>query len=68
MAAKTSSRFQVFFSYDPQDREAAQELSTLLQKEGFEVWDPDRRIYMGVNWAREIGKAADLQENLRCVS
>lgn len=50
---------QVFVSYAASDREIASGLAKHLEKEGFEVWVADARLYPGENWSSAIGQALE---------
>ncbi len=55
----STKTMQVFFSYAPADRELAAQLAKRLEKDGYEVWLADNRLYPGDNWSLEIGKALE---------
>lgn len=50
---------QVFLSYASPDRQLAAELAKRLDKEGYEVWFADDRLFPGDNWSLAIGKALE---------
>ena len=51
------SRFDVFFSYNLQDRTTVRELASALQKRGLKVWLDEEQILAGMGWAidTEVG-------------
>jgi hypothetical protein len=50
---------RVFISYDQKDKESAKELSDRLVEAGFAVWDAEREILPGDNWALKVGEALE---------
>lgn len=52
---------KVFISHAHSDAALAARISNALAKSGFEVWDSDRDLLPGDNWAREVARA--LQES-----
>ena len=52
---------KVFISHAPEDEPLAKRVAAVLKESGFEVWDPDREIMPGDNWAEKVAQA--LQES-----
>jgi TIR domain len=50
---------KVFLSYSRADEKAAREISASLQNAGFKVWDPEREILPGSNFAAPLQQALD---------
>jgi hypothetical protein len=50
---------KVFLSHSHRDEKIARVIRAELDKDGFEVWDPDTNLSPGDNWALEIGKALE---------
>jgi TIR domain len=50
---------KVFLSYAKSDRDEAQKIGHQLRQAGFEVWDPDREILPGSDWAADLKIALD---------
>jgi len=50
---------QVFMSYSAADRELAEGLAKYLERDGFDVWYADARLFPGDNWSLAIGKALE---------
>lgn len=50
---------KVFISHSHTDAPLAARVSAALEKSGLEVWDPDREILPGDNWAGEVGRALE---------
>lgn len=50
---------KVYLSYDRADLKAAREISASLQLAGFDVWDPEREILPGSNFAASLQHALD---------
>lgn len=50
---------QVFLSYSAAERELAEGLARYLEREGFDVWYADARLFPGDNWSLAIGKALE---------
>ena len=48
---------KVFLSYADRDEQFAKDLATRLSDVGHDVWYPANRIFLGDNWALEVGKA-----------
>lgn len=53
---------KVFISHSHSDALLAARLSKALEGSGLEVWDPDRELFPGDNWAREISRALEESE------
>lgn len=47
---------KIFFSYAPQDQQFAQILAKKLEAEGHRVWDPERDLISGSDWASTLMK------------
>jgi hypothetical protein len=52
----------VFLSYSKPDEPWARQIASGLEKAGFEVWDANRRVLPGGNWALEIAEALKRSE------
>jgi hypothetical protein len=50
---------KVYLSYGRADLKPAREISASLQSAGFEVWDPEREILPGSNFAASLQRALD---------
>jgi hypothetical protein len=50
---------KVFLSYARSDRDPAQKIGHRLREAGFEVWDPDKEILPGADWAADLKVALD---------
>jgi len=50
-------RMKVFLSLSHDDRKAVEELIAQMSAAGLQVWDADREIQPGENWALEVGRA-----------
>jgi hypothetical protein len=55
---------QIYISHSPQDRDVAKTLAAQLEHAGFSVWDEDRAIFPGDNWAKKVGEALESSEVL----
>lgn len=53
---------KVFISHSHTDAELAARISNALEKRGFDVWDTDRDLLPGDNWAAEIARALEESE------
>ena len=50
---------KVFMSHSDSDAVLAARVSEALENNGLEVWDPDRELLPGDNWAGEIARALE---------
>ena len=50
---------KVFMSYSDSDAMLAARVSDALENNGLEVWDPDRELFPGDNWAAEVARALE---------
>ena len=50
---------KVLMSHSHADAALAARVSDALQSSGLEVWDPDRNLLPGDNWASEVGRALE---------
>ncbi len=50
---------KVFISHSHTDTQLAARVSDALEKSGLEVWDPDREILPGDNWASKVSRALE---------
>jgi hypothetical protein len=50
---------RVFLSHAHEDRDFARQLLQRLRDEGVDVWDPDRELFPGMNWLKEMGRALE---------
>ncbi len=50
---------KVYMSHAHTDAVLAARVSNALENKGLEVWDPDRDLLPGDNWASEIGRALE---------
>ena len=50
---------KVYMSHAHTDAVLAARVSNALENKGLEVWDPDRELLPGDNWASEIGRALE---------
>ena len=50
---------KVFLSYARPDQRVANRLASSLRNAGLTVWDPEREILPGDNWAVKLGRALD---------
>lgn len=50
---------KVFISHSHSDALLAARLSKALEGSGLEVWDPDRELFPGDNWALEVSRALE---------
>lgn len=48
---------KVFISYSHKDEPLARKVTNALEKAGLSVWDPEREIMPGDNWAAKISQA-----------
>ena len=48
---------QVFLSYAHEDTDLARRIGDVLEDAGLQVWDPQRDILPGENWALRVGQA-----------
>src|SRR5262245_61630940 len=55
---------QIYISHGERDRELARELAAQLEQAGFQVWNEDREILPGDNWAKKIGEALEASDVL----
>ncbi|MFN0123937.1 MAG: toll/interleukin-1 receptor domain-containing protein [Blastocatellia bacterium] len=53
---------QVFLSYSPTDRTLARRIRNVLETSGLHVWDAEREIMPGDNWAEIVGQALKTSE------
>lgn len=53
---------KVFISHSHSDTLLAARVSKALEGNGLEVWDPDRELLPGDNWAREVSRALEESE------
>ena len=53
---------KVFISHSHIDAELAARVSDALEKSGLQVWDPDRDLLPGDNWASEVARALEESE------
>ena len=53
---------KVFISHSHTDAALAARVSDALEKSGLDVWDPDRDILPGDNWAGEVANALEESE------
>lgn len=53
---------KVFLSHSEVDSPWAATVSGVLEANGLEVWDPDRDLFPGDNWAAETAKALEEAE------
>lgn len=53
---------QVFISHSHVDAMLAARVSNALEKRGLKVWDQDRELFPGDNWAREVSQALEESE------
>ena len=50
---------RVFISYVPEDEPFAAAIRERLGADGFDVWDPERKILAGENWLLKTGRALE---------
>ena len=50
---------KVFMSHSHSDAVLAARVSNALENNGLEVWDPDRELLPGDNWAGEVARALE---------
>jgi hypothetical protein len=50
---------KIFIAHAQKDSRLAARLAARLSKEGFTVWEAEREIGPGDNWAKEVGRALD---------
>ena len=50
---------KVFLSHSHADASLAARVSNALERNGMQVWDPDRDLLPGDNWAGEVGRALE---------
>ena len=50
---------KVFMSYSDSDAMLAARVSDALENNGLEVWDSDRELFPGDNWAAEVARALE---------
>ena len=50
---------KVFMSHSDSDAMLAARVSDALENNGLEVWDPDRELFPGDNWAAEVARALE---------
>lgn len=55
---------QIYISHNERDKELAKELAAQLERAGFPVWNEDREILPGDNWAKKIGEALEASDIL----
>ncbi len=55
---------RIFLSYVQADKELARKLGARLEKEGFDVWDRERDVLPGDNWALKAGEALEAADSL----
>lgn len=53
---------KVFISYAQQDAALAGRVAEALQGDGLEVWNAERNLLPGDNWAAEVGRALEESE------
>ncbi len=53
---------KVFLSHSEVDSPWAATVSGVLEANGLEVWDPDRDVFPGDNWAAEMARALEEAE------
>ena len=53
---------KVFISHSHTDAELAARVSDALERSGFQVWNPDRELLPGDNWAGEVARALEESE------
>ena len=53
---------QVFISHSHTDAPLAARISNALEESGLKVWDPDRDLLPGDNWAGEVARALEESE------
>ena len=53
---------KVFISHSHTDAPLAARVSKALERSGLEVWDPDRDLLPGDNWAGEVARALEESE------
>jgi len=50
---------KVFISYSHIDRPLARKVASALEKSGLEVWDAEREILLGDNWAKKVAEGLE---------
>lgn len=50
---------RIFISHSSRDRELASTLAEELEEAGFPVWNEQREILPGDNWAKKVGEALE---------
>jgi predicted nucleotide-binding protein len=50
---------KVFISYAHNDMPLAKRVTNALEQSGLDVWDAEREILPGDNWAKKIAKALE---------
>jgi hypothetical protein len=55
---------QIYISHSDHDRELATRLAEELERAGFAVWNEDREILPGDNWAKKVGEALESSDVL----
>jgi hypothetical protein len=53
---------RIFLSHASEDSQAAREITEVLHKGGFEVWDPNLELLPGAKWASSIQNALDTSD------
>ena len=56
---KSGNDMKVFISHSNSDEKLARRIATILLDSGVEVWDSQREIMPGDNWAAKVGQALE---------
>jgi hypothetical protein len=60
--AKAGDAMKVFISYSYADEMLARKVTKALEQAGLDVWDAEREISPGDNWAKKIAEGLDESE------